>query len=78
MPGGGKCISTTHELIGSARVIPICIAQRQATETAAGKAALEGLTVRETRVEKMQDTLVSEGDEICRDELSVDPSTHQY
>lgn len=69
----GKCISATHEAIGSTRVIPICIAQGQAAGTAAGIAALSGRTVRETPVDKIQEILASEGAEIGFNGLSVDP-----
>lgn len=73
----GKCISATHEAIGSTRVIPICIAQGQAAGTAAGIAAMSGRTVRETSVSRIQETLESEGAELGRNGLSVDPQADE-
>lgn len=68
----GKCISATHEAIGSTRVIPICIAEGQAAGTAAGLAALRGVSVRELPVEDVRAVLLEAGAELGVEPLEID------
>lgn len=69
----GKCISATHEAIGSTRVIPICIAEGQAAGTAAALAARHGVAVRDVPIAELRERLLAGGVELGVHELTVDP-----
>ncbi len=60
----GKCISATHEAIGSTRVIPICMGQGQAVGLAAAMAAKKGGAVRDVSIPDLQAKLIEQGAEI--------------
>ena len=60
----GKCISATHEAIGSTRVIPICMGQAQAVGTAAAMAVDTSKTVRDIPIRDLQNRLIDQGAEI--------------
>jgi hypothetical protein len=60
----GKCISATHEAIGSTRVIPICMGQAQAVGTLAAMAVDGHKAVRDIQVNKLQNKLIDQGAEI--------------
>ncbi|MDA0350394.1 MAG: FAD-dependent oxidoreductase, partial [Verrucomicrobia bacterium] len=60
----GKCISATHEAIGSTRVIPICMGQAQAVGTVSAMAVQAGKLVRDIPVRDLQNTLIDQGAEI--------------
>lgn len=57
----GRCISTTHEALGSTRVMFTCMAIGQAAGTAAALAIKKGKTPRELDIKKLQDTLRDQG-----------------
>ena len=60
----GKCISATHEAIGSTRVIPICMGQAQAVGTAAAMAVASRKGVRDLPTPDLQNRLIDQGAEI--------------
>jgi hypothetical protein len=60
----GKCISATHEAIGSTRVIPICIGQAQAVGTVSAMAVNQNKSVRDIPIRDLQNTLIDQGAEI--------------
>ncbi len=60
----GKCLSATHEAVASTRVIPICMGQGQAVGTAAALAVVNGKSVRDINITKLQNTLIEQGAEI--------------
>lgn len=60
----GKCISATHEAIGSTRVIPICMGQGQAVGTAAAMAVTMKKEVRDLLTSDIQNRLIDQGAEI--------------
>ncbi|MCZ6671894.1 MAG: FAD-dependent oxidoreductase [Verrucomicrobia bacterium] len=60
----GKCISATHEAIGSTRVIPICMGQAQAVGTVSAMAVNKNKSVRDISVHDLQNTLIDQGAEI--------------
>jgi hypothetical protein len=60
----GKCISATHEAIGSTRVIPICMGQGHAVGIAAAIASRGNGSVRDISVSALQERLRKEGAEI--------------
>jgi hypothetical protein len=57
----GRCISATHEALGSFRVQAICLALGQAAGTAAALCALNGHTPRTLPVDRLQKRLDAEG-----------------
>ena len=59
----GKCLSATHEAIASTRVIPICMGQGQAVGTAAALAIRAAVPIRQVPLNRLQDTLASQGAE---------------
>ncbi len=60
----GKCISATHEAIGSTRVIPICMGQAQAVGTVSAMAVLQRKAVRDIPIRELQNALIDQGAEI--------------
>lgn len=60
----GKCISATHEAIGSTRVIPICMGQAQAVGTVSAMAVKQNKSVRDIAVHDLQNMLIDQGAEI--------------
>lgn len=60
----GKCLSATHEAVASTRVIPICMGQGQAVGTAAALAVLNGKSIRDVPIQKLQNALIEQGAEI--------------
>ncbi|MET7419626.1 FAD-dependent oxidoreductase [Dactylosporangium sp. NPDC005555] len=58
---GGRCISTTHEANGSARITATCFTTGEAAGTAAALAALGGTDTHAVDVGKLQATLRSRG-----------------
>lgn len=57
----GRCISATHEALGSFRVQAICLAIGEAAGAAAALAVKESCSPREINVKQLQDTLVGQG-----------------
>lgn len=53
----GRCISTTHEALGSVRIMPPCMATGQAAGTAAAMAAADHIQPGEVDVKTLQSTL---------------------
>lgn len=57
----GRCISATHEALGSTRVMYQCMALGQAAGTAAALCASAGTTPREAEVEELRERLTAQG-----------------
>lgn len=57
----GRCISTTHEALGSTRIMPCCMALGEAAGVAAALSASTGISPRNIDVEKIQQKLVENG-----------------
>jgi len=57
----GRCISVTHEALGSTRVSPCCMALGQAAGVAAALAAQEKVPVSEINVEQLQRKIIALG-----------------
>jgi len=57
----GRCISGTHEALGSARVMPICFATGQAAGVAAAISAKEGIQPRDLNIKLLRSTLLKQG-----------------
>jgi hypothetical protein len=53
----GRCISTSHEALGTTRLSPSCMATGQAAGTAAALAVHWGITPRDLSIERLQDLL---------------------
>ena len=57
----GRCISATHEGLGSARVMPPCFATGQAAGVAAALSAQEGIQPRDLNIKLLRSTLSKQG-----------------
>lgn len=57
----GRCISTSHEALGTTRLTPSCMATGQAAGTAAGLAVLQGAELLQLDVKQLQQTLMEQG-----------------
>jgi hypothetical protein len=57
----GRCISATHEALGSVRVMYQCMALGQAAGTAAALCVAQGLSPREVVVEELRERLAAQG-----------------
>jgi len=57
----GRCISATHEGLGSARVMPPCFATGQAAGVAAALSAQEGIQPRDLNIKLLRSTLLKQG-----------------
>lgn len=57
----GRCISTSHEALGTTRLTPSCMATGQAAGTAAGLAVLQGVELQQLDVKELQRTLKEQG-----------------
>ena len=57
----GRCISATHEAIGSARVMALCMGMGHAAGTAAALAARNGIAPRDLDAALLRDTLRQQG-----------------
>ncbi|WP_059049839.1 FAD-dependent oxidoreductase [Paenibacillus senegalimassiliensis] len=57
----GRCISTSHEALGTTRLTPSCMATGHAAGTAAGLAVLQGTELRDLNVQGLQQALVEQG-----------------
>lgn len=57
----GRCISTDHESLASARIMPTCIATGQAAGTAAAMASIDKKTVNEIDINALRNKLAEEG-----------------
>ncbi len=62
----GRCFSSTHEALASARMMPCCMAMGQAAGTAAAMSANQGTPAREVDVAALRDSLIAQG-------VSLDP-----
>jgi len=57
----GRCISVTHEALGSVRVSAVCMAEGQAAGTAAALAVKNKVTPRKLNVKQLQKALIEQG-----------------
>jgi len=57
----GRCFSATHEALGSARMMPSCMAMGQAAGTAAALAASQNLNPRNVNIKTLQKVLQQQG-----------------
>lgn len=57
----GRCVSATSEAIGSVRGMAVCMTTGEAAGTAAGMAALAGISPRQVSVDKLRNTLEQNG-----------------
>lgn len=57
----GRCISTTHDSLGSTRIMPCCMALGQAAGTAAALACRQGVAPRAVDVQKLRENLADAG-----------------
>lgn len=57
----GRCISATHEALGSFRVQAVCLALGEAAGTAAALAIQENCTTRQVPIGKLQEALIQAG-----------------
>lgn len=57
----GRCISATHEALGSVRVMPPCFATGQAAGSAAALSVLHDVTIREVNVARLRSSLQDQG-----------------
>lgn len=57
----GRCVSATHEALGSIRVVAQCMAMGQAAGTAAAMAASSGIGPADVDVARLQDELRAQG-----------------
>jgi hypothetical protein len=57
----GRCISVTHEALGSVRVSAVCMAVGQAAGTAAALAVKNKVTPRKLDVKQLQKVLIEQG-----------------
>jgi hypothetical protein len=57
----GRCFSATHEALGSARMMPSCMAMGQAAGTAAALAAGQNVSPRNLSVPALQKMLRQQG-----------------
>lgn len=57
----GRCLSATHDALGSARVMAPCMATGQAAGTAAAIALRQGLNVRSVNVRELRKSLEQQG-----------------
>lgn len=55
---GGRCISTTHEALGTTRLTPSCMATGQAAGTGAAIAFKEGKSPQDIDVQQLRDALL--------------------
>ena len=62
----GRCVSASHEALGSVRSTGSCMAVGQAMGTAAALAVQEGVLPRHVNVKKLQSTLTAEGASLHR------------
>ncbi|GAA2249350.1 FAD-dependent oxidoreductase [Herbiconiux moechotypicola] len=75
----GKCLSATHEAVGSARVIPICLATGEAAGTAAALTALAGGSeVRDIDPSAVRRALLAAGAELGVRALEVHPDAEKW
>lgn len=58
---GGRCISTDHEVHGSTRSMPCCMATGQGAGVAAAIAANKGIALGNIDIRELRDTLVRQG-----------------
>jgi Dehydrogenases (flavoproteins) len=58
---GGRCISTSHEALGTTRLSPSCMATGQAAGTAAAMAFLQGIAPQEVGIGELQARLREQG-----------------
>jgi len=58
---GGRCVSTTHEANGSARITATCFATGEAAGTAAALACLGGVDTHHVEIDKLQAALRARG-----------------
>jgi hypothetical protein len=65
----GRCISTTHEASGSARMTPHVAATGEAAGTAAALSALGGVTPRRLEAAKLQETLLGNNANLGRKQV---------
>lgn len=57
----GRCISATHEALGSVRVMPPCFATGQAAGVAAALSVLDSVNIREVNVANLRSSLKQQG-----------------
>lgn len=57
----GRCLSATHEAMGTARIMGVVMCQGQAVGTAAALAIKDGVSLREINIPALQETLVKAG-----------------
>jgi len=58
----GRCISVTHEALGSTRIVPTCMAEGQAAGVAAALAVKEGVSnIRKLNVDKLKESIKKVG-----------------
>ncbi|MEM3641921.1 MAG: FAD-dependent oxidoreductase [Candidatus Bathyarchaeia archaeon] len=60
----GRCISTTHEALGSVRIAPVCMATGQAAGIASSIAVKENISPRKILIKKLHATLKRQGVEL--------------
>ncbi|MBC7092169.1 MAG: FAD-dependent oxidoreductase [Nitrososphaeria archaeon] len=60
----GRCISTTHEALGSVRIAPICMATGQAAGAASSIAVKENVSPRKVTIQKLHTVLKKQGVEL--------------
>ncbi|MGO4108574.1 FAD-dependent oxidoreductase [Paenibacillus sp. YAF4_2] len=58
---GGRCISTSHEALGTTRLSPSCMATGQAAGTAAAMAFQQDITPRDVSIPALQARLREQG-----------------
>jgi hypothetical protein len=57
----GRCLSAAEEAMGQLRLIPVCSATGQAAGAAAALSLKEGVTPRQLKVSRLQETLMQQG-----------------
>jgi hypothetical protein len=57
----GRCLSATHDALGSARVMAVCLTTGQAAGVAAALAAQAGVTPRRVAIPLLRQTLINQG-----------------